>query len=760
MPRRVVSRNAARVWSGLAALLLCLGSLPARATSLNTICAPQDDPCVVDSMIAVDDGAVFDLGGRDLQITSSGSLDVGSGRMTIVAAGNISVEDGGELFARGAGAVAGGVLDVRADSIAIDGTVSASGSPPGTVTLAVVGAADVNVTGVVESAALARIESGGVVNIDAGSVRMLGEVDVSGGSEDSLGGDVEIAASGDVRIEGEISAFGSDGGSATVDAGAGVGSGNIVMSATSRIIADAKNQGGFGGSADITASGDGLTTGFVTVDGFISVLGDSAGEEFGGGSGGCLSITAEGDILNTDPAAVLTVAGGAPDGDGGELEIVSNRGRVSIAGKLDVSASGDDGGGGDVSIDALGAIDIFGPILASAGDAGEVALASTAAGVTIDEIASITANGRTIGSGGAVCLESASIGAGKEASVIIKGPIDVDGGGAAGDGGSLDVVGLDSARVTSIVSADGGLGGGLGGSVTLAADGPVFVEGTLRARGRGGSGGSIAIDAARIEVPGSITVEGSGAGPTDTDVGLTASGKIEIAGEILATGSPGSGGSIEIVTDSMLLIAGTLSADGGATPGGKIDARGCAVLLCGFGAEGCEGATGTVRTLGPDGLNRLTGRSNVDVFGTMTAERSGRNEVLAPAPVDDNAFVLGAVEPAAIKIEAQLEPCTGCGNGQVEQPPETCDDGNNDDGDGCSADCQIEDFDLGDVNGDARVDPDDLGFLAREIFDGDGDRIEDVSKPAFAGTPAADTNGDRRITAADFVGLVGVLVGR
>jgi len=31
----------------------------------------------------------------------------------------------------------------------------------------------------------------------------------------------------------------------------------------------------------------------------------------------------------------------------------------------------------------------------------------------------------------------------------------------------------------------------------------------------------------------------------------------------------------------------------------------------------------------------------------------------------------------------------GCGNGVVE-PPEQCDDGNNDDGDGCAADCTME----------------------------------------------------------------------
>ncbi len=728
---------------------------PTQATTLNTLCAPQDDPCIVDQAIGVDPGSVFDLGGRSLLITSSGSLDVGTGLMTLVGVDALILESGGELTASGSTAAAGGTIEASAATMNIGGTIDASGNEPGNINLIATG--EINLTGRIAVAALARTASGGVVDIEAGSFRLLGVIDADGGSEDSLGGDVEVGTTGDLRVEGEISVLGPDGGTVALTAGIGLGGGNVVMTSSSRVLADAIFQGGFGEGIDITANGDGVSTGFITADGELTVDGDTAGEEFGGGSGGCLSLTADGDLINTDPTAEFSTTGGGPDGDGGELELVSNAGRVSIAGLLDASAVGNEGGGGAIAIDAARSIEVLGEVDVTGGDGGEVALSSTEAGVTVGEEASIVANGRDIGGGGVVCLESATVASGQSASVLIQGDVQLNGGSVGGDGGSIDVIALDSARLTSTINAIGGLGGGAGGSVGFSANGPVVIEGTIIGRGRGAGGGSVAIDGASIDMLGDVDVSGAGASMRDTDIGLDATaGAIRIAGTLNATSNPGAGGLVQVNSVTGIVITGTLTATGGAEPGGRVDVNGCAVLLCGFNAapEQCQGATGVLRTLGPNGLNRITGRQSADVFGNMTAAVSGANEVVVRPPFAENAFVLGEVVPPVTPVEADLPTCTGCGNGVTENPPEECDDGNNEDGDGCSAQCRIEDEALGDVNGDGNVNLQDLTDLAKELFDGDGDRIEDVSSPSFPGTAASDTNLDRRITVADFVGLI------
>ncbi len=207
-----------------------------------------------------------------------------------------------------------------------------------------------------------------------------------------------------------------------------------------------------------------------------------------------------------------------------------------------------------------------------------------------------------------------------------------------------------------------------------------------------------------------------------------------MAGTLRASSAPGPGGLVEVIADGDVVIGGTLTADGGAEPGGLVSVLGCSVLLCGFNADLCDGATGTLRTLGPNGTNRVTGRTDALIFGNMTTILAGRNEVVVRPPGSQNATVLGTVSPPAIVVEdGSLTSCPVCGN-RVVEPPETCDDGNTEDGDGCSADCRLEgDVLAGDVNGDFVVNHEDLGFLATEIFDGDGALVANVSGGAFAG---------------------------
>ena len=59
----------------------------------------------------------------------------------------------------------------------------------------------------------------------------------------------------------------------------------------------------------------------------------------------------------------------------------------------------------------------------------------------------------------------------------------------------------------------------------------------------------------------------------------------------------------------------------------------------------------------------------------------------------------------------------------------------------------------GDVDGNGTIDSADIRQLIGELYDGDGDEIGAAGGGAIASGPAADANGDGRITAADVTGI-------
>lgn len=737
---------------------LFVGSAAGRAvaTTAADVCAPAADPCVVSTVINVTDMSTLDFGSRALRIASGGALSAGSGKM-MISAGNITVEQGGSIRARGSATLPGGMVEIAGTALTMSGSLDVAGAPPG----AIVGvfANNVIMTGAVTAQALARGESGGGVFLEGGTAIVASSFDVSGGTEDGSGGEIEIVAAANLAFGGSVNARATDGGGAILRAGVGPAGGDLTISPGAQIDVSAANMGGFGGSIDLGAGGNRVTTGHVRIAGALLLRGALGTLDLGGGSGGELSIAASGGV-HIQPQATVNVSGGTPDGDGGEVDIVADGslagGGVVIEAAVNVTGPTNEGGGGSVTIDSVGSVAILASISASATDGGEVSITSSGGSVTVAPGVTINSSGNgSNGLGGAICLESATADADvSPAIVLVNGNLFADGGNSlpasGGSGGAIEITGLDAARITGIASADGGNGGGVGGSVEVTAvAGTAFVDGTLRARGRNGTGGSISVDATRIEVAraASIDVGGNGATSSSTDIGLKASGgSVVVRGNLTATGGNGPGGLIEIFSDRVVAIAGTVTADGGNQPGGRVLVEGCEVLVCGFGAEPelCQGFTGVLRTQGPNGTNRLTGRDGVIAFGSMLANaQTGRNEIFVRPPAAQNAVTnLGTFTPApAITADASIVACPACGDGIV-QPPETCDDGNQVSGDGCSEDCQLEcDPVPGDANGDCVVTRDDIRPLIEAIFAG---------RPAHL-DPRADANQDGLITAADLV---------
>ena len=168
----------------------------------------------------------------------------------------------------------------------------------------------------------------------------------------------------------------------------------------------------------------------------------------------------------------------------------------------------------------------------------------------------------------------------------------------------------------------------------------------------------------------------------------------------------------------------------------------------------------TLRAMGIGASNVVIGRELIKIAGNLLADdTSGQNELRYRDPTMPPLILAGAtiVPPATETVDATLSKCPVCGDGDIE-PPETCDDGNREDGDGCSAICQLEPVGFCDVNGDGHTDATDLTDLVHELFDGDGDHVADVSGGTFPGTSAADANGDDLVTAADLTRCVVALL--
>jgi cysteine-rich repeat protein len=743
-------------------LALALLALPVRllATTATDLCTASANPCVVNTPVAVSAGSIIDVGARELRIDTGGALDVGTGAMTLRAA-KLTVTANGFLRALGSVSTTGGAITIEAGDVSLAGTLDASGVPGGTIDLTATGT--LTTTGSITARALSRADLGGTITFNAATATVSGVVSVVGGF-DAVGGDLSITTSGDLTVNGTLDANGGDGGGIEVQAGSAASAGNLIISETAIIRADATTAGGFGGSVDATAMGDGSATGLATVNGLVSAKGLTGTIEIGGGSGGCIDVQATGAIRVDRANARLTAEGGAPDGDGGEVDLTSDHGAVVMQGTLTASVPGDESNGGNAAIDAEGDVTVGGSILITGGDGGggEVDVTSALAGVDLGKSSVVDVSSSSTGQGGAICVESGAGPAGTR-SVVVEGRMAADGGGSGGSGGSIDLEGGDSARVTNTGSlhASGGFGGGRGGTLTINADpGLASVEGTLVAAGGGpsGDGGIITIEAVgRVSVNAPIDGRGFGIGG---QVGIaTDTGPVDVLNDISVGSTTAAGGSIEVTGQGDIRLAGSLVTDGVVAPGGRIEVVGCMVTVCGLDSPFCPaGGIGVLSSLGPGGVNRLTGRDSSAVLGRMRANQTdGRNELVFDGELAREPVVLGQVTPAALVITDQsVLPCPACGNHAIE-PPETCDDGNKNDGDGCSSSCQIEAPKPGDANGDSVLSPDDVRFAIAEIFDGDGDSITMVSGGGFPGAPGVDANGDELVTAADLVATIKLL---
>jgi cysteine-rich repeat protein len=274
--------------------------------------------------------------------------------------------------------------------------------------------------------------------------------------------------------------------------------------------------------------------------------------------------------------------------------------------------------------------------------------------------------------------------------ISIDGALDASGGQSQFHrGGLIQVNALGDIIIKGAVQSDGSTavaGPPDAGQIVIAArGGAVRIEAPLSARGRKADapGGAVDISAeGEVTVAASIDVGAtSGRGGA---IGVRALGGVVIEQSLLAGSGAGAGGRIELASRDVLTIRGEVNSDGDTSkPGGSIQGEACDVELT---------STGELSSLGSGGLNRLFGRTGARIGGQMRADSStGRNELIRGADGAGATRLASAVivpEPIT-RYELAVKSCAVCGDSRIE-PPETCDDGNINDGDGCSAACRAE----------------------------------------------------------------------
>lgn len=324
-----------RVSITLLILLAATGGSAFAASTAADLCGPNSDPCQLTRALKADDGSVFDLGGRALEIESTGRLDVGAGSMTIIAR-KVKLKTNARLLGR-----AGNITVTTTEGIELAGNtrIDVSDTPslddfPGSIRLQAGG--NVVIEGDLDAAAGQKTD-GGVVEIRGATITVgvNGRIDASGGGQ-SAGGIIGLVAQGALGVAGPIDAQGGDsGGSVEIDAGS--------VATSARIDLSGGPQGG-GALLDIVARGS------VVIGGVISGEVEQPGTVVG--SAAEISIVTSGNVELND-AIVLT--GGIPFGEGGTVEVEAG-GDILQRGAINVGGRGVGGTGGEVRFTTNGAL--------------------------------------------------------------------------------------------------------------------------------------------------------------------------------------------------------------------------------------------------------------------------------------------------------------------------------------------------------------------------------------------------------------------
>ncbi|MEQ9483612.1 MAG: CHAT domain-containing protein [Coleofasciculus sp. F4-SAH-05] len=396
-------------------------------------------------------------------------------------------------------------------------------------------------------------DNGGDISITSANGSISAET-LEARSSDGNGGEITLNADGDITVTDSIfslAVFGNgNGGAITINSinggvnlervnsstGGGIG-GYVTISAADDIIIDDFGDAPLNTAASTSGSGGNVTisssNGNIWIpDGIDTTGGNNGG---GGDKGGNINLNAAGNILVTSD---INAIGGF--GTGGTVNFRSNNGTIAVQG--DISVTGADNDGGDVTLYAEDNIDIFQINTGSYYNGGAITIISNSGGI---QTADIRSSGSPYsGAGGAINLTATEeINTGQiDSTGILGGVISISTNGN-----------INTGQIDSFGESFFGTEDAVGGTIDLTSNnGAITVQG-LNASASTDEGTAIAGDITVIA--GVSATIGDAINATDSSEG----GMIIVTSDEINIGATSNGGTIRLepFTPDQTIVIGT-----------------------------------------------------------------------------------------------------------------------------------------------------------------------------------------------------------
>jgi len=368
----------------VAALSLALVAGPAGATVPADLCT--GNPCTVSGAKSITPPVVLDFGNADLVFASNAVVTIGAGgnRDVQILAKSITFQAGGRIA--GGGDLAALLLNATGGSLRLlasgstKSRIDLSSNQGGSATLLATG--DVEIAGPITTAGSGTDSQGGDILIDSsGGSATISDLLTSGASgSGSGGGEISVSGATGVTINAKLTTSAADFGGGPVSLSSSMG--NVVVNQA--IDVSGGGPDGSGGSIDIAA-----TLGNVTLSGAITGKAGT-GTDFACGdgsevlifSGGSTTVGASIDVsggtqcfggevavdarLDFTQLSTGSIAARGPGAFGGGGAFTLGAGRNAILRNIDLTSPGF---GGTADVIATGTLDVLGVIDAEASGA-------------------------------------------------------------------------------------------------------------------------------------------------------------------------------------------------------------------------------------------------------------------------------------------------------------------------------------------------------------------------------------------------------
>lgn len=480
----------------LAMLLLLTGARTALAIPVCTAaqiiaaapgCSAGTGTCTITGTFEIGDGCELDFGDREVVIASNSPngavLDIQDANVVLLA-GDLRIGQNGRI--RSSSSLAGFITirvarDLRVDGPTARGMIDLSSNDVAG-SIEIIAGGSVSIGGDVKAIQTSTFGRGGEILIEAGNDIIISQVQaivsVSGNASESEGGTISLVAGRDVLLSSSIDASGASTGTIDIEAGR-----HVTLAGTNL---KAAREAGSGGVLTVVSS-----MGNVTINGPVEANGDGPFQGFGG-CGGQIEIAADfGDVFINSR---VVAEGGSPDGQGGEVSVTA-LGDVNLAstGILSSRSQGAQGCAGDVAVVAGIDANIGGLISADGGFGGSGVDISAERNMTIS--GEINVRGRQPGSfGGSIALSASEIPTGV---FTLSGRLVVTGGGCSGAEGCGIAGDIDVSACTLTISNSGRIVGNSpdGGRVELTANEQLTIAGGINVRSvaAGGNPGTVTL---------------------------------------------------------------------------------------------------------------------------------------------------------------------------------------------------------------------------------------------------------------------------